>query len=291
METAIGVFSSRGAAEIALQELLESDVPPQEIVFLTRSGGGEGILQHLGTTFGGFAGFATGMAGGVGAAVLLMVPGIGQVVALGIGAAALLGLASVGAGSMLGKAVAEPSDDTNATPPAVDEKVSEDVNFFREVLAEGRSLVVVRTESREVAKAANEILNRLGVSIPEQPPTRLQITTRHNGDVTIVDMAGRITLGEGSRVLREMMREMADKGYKKIVLNLHGVGYIDSSGLGELVKAYTTVRGCGGHLKLVSVSPRVHDLLEMTRLHLVLEIEPDEAAAMRAFGGVEGGGD
>lgn len=282
METAIGVFSSRGAAEIALQELLESEVPPQEIVFLTRSGGGaEGILQHLGTTFGGFAGFATGMSAGVGAAVLLMVPGIGQVVALGIGAAALLGLASVGAGSVLGKATAE----ANAAPPAIDEKVSEDVNFFREVLAEGRSLVVVRTESRETAKVANEILNRLGVSIPEQPPTRLQITTRHEGDVTIVDMTGRITLGEGSTALREMMRAMSEKGYKKIVLNLQDVGYIDSSGLGELVKAYTTVRGCGGHLKLVSVSPRVHDLLEMTKLHLVLEIEPDEAAALKAFGG------
>jgi anti-sigma B factor antagonist len=288
VETAIGVFSSRGAAEIALQELLQGDVPPEEIVFLTRSGSGaEGILQHLGTTFGGFAGFATGMSAGVGAAVLLMVPGIGQVVALGIGAAALLGLASVGAGSVLGKAVDEPS----AAAPAVDDTVSEDVNFFREVLAEGRSLVVVRTKSRDVAKVANEILNRLGVSIPEQPPTRLQIQTRHEGDVTIVDMTGRITLGEGATALRELMRELAEKGYKKIVLNLHGVGYIDSSGLGELVKAYTTVRGCGGHLKLVAVSPRVHDLLEMTKLHLVLEIEPDEAAARKAFGGVEGGGD
>ena len=287
METAIGVFSSRGAAENALQELLERQVPPEEIVFLTRSGSGaEGILQHLGTTFGGFAGFATGMSAGVGAAVLLMVPGIGQVVALGVGAAALLGLASVGAGSVLGKPTGEVS-----AAPAVDDKVSEDVNFFREVLAEGRSLVVVRTQARETAKAANEILNRLGVSIPEQPPVRLQIQTRHVDDVVIVDMTGRITLGEGSRALRDMMREMADKGYKKIVLNLHNVGYIDSSGLGELVKAYTTVRGCGGHLKLVQVSPRVHDLLEITKLNLVLEIEPDEASAMKAFAGVEGGGD
>ena len=282
METAIGVFSSRGSAENALQELLERAVPPEEIVFLTRSGSGaEGILQHLGTTFGGFAGFATGMAGGLGAAVLLMVPGIGQVVGLGIGAAALLGLASVGAGSVLGKPVGEP----NAAAAAPDEKASEDVNFFREVLAEGRSLVVVRTESRQTATIANEILNRLGVSIPEQPPTRLQISTRHVGDVTVVDMTGRITLGEGSRALREMIREMAEKGYKKILLNLHGVGYMDSSGLGELVKAYTTVRGCGGHLKLVQVSPRVHDLLEITKLNLVLEIEADEAAALKGFRG------
>jgi anti-sigma B factor antagonist len=219
------------------------------------------------------------MSAGVGAAILMMVPGVGQVAALGIGAAALLGLAGMGAGSMLGKGAAEAA----AAPDPHAEKVSEDVNFFREVLAEGRSLVVVRTETTETAKVANEILNRLGVSIPEQAPVRLQITTRHVGDVTIVDMTGRITLGEGSKALREMMRAMADQGYQKILLNLQGVGYIDSSGLGELVKAYTTVRGHGGHLKLVQVNKRVHDLLEITKLHLVLEIEPDEATALKGF--------
>ena len=286
METVIGVFSSRGGAENALLELLESQVPPEEIVFLTRCGTeGESVLKRWGTTFGGVVGFATGMSAGVGAAILLMVPGVGQVAALGIGAAALLGLAGMGAGSMLGKGAAE-----TTTPDPHAQKVSEDVSFFREVLAEGRSLVVVRTETPETAKMANEILNRLGVSIPEQAPVRLQINTRQDGDVTIVDMTGRITLGEGSKALREMMREMADKGFKKILLNLHNVGYIDSSGLGELVKAYTTVRGHGGHLKLVQVSPRVHDLLEITKLHRVLEIEPDEATALKAFeaAGAEG---
>jgi anti-sigma B factor antagonist len=280
VETVIGVFSSRGSAENALLELLEGLVPPEEIVFLTRCGNeGESVIKRWGTTFGGVVGFATGMSAGVGAAILMMVPGVGQVAALGIGAAALLGLAGMGAGSMLGKGATEAA--TAPDPHA--EKTSEDVNFFREVLAEGRSLVVVRTESTDTAKVANEILNRLGVSIPEQAPVRLQITTRHVGDVTIVDMTGRITLGEGSKALREMMRAMADQGYQKILLNLQGVGYIDSSGLGELVKAYTTVRGHGGHLKLVQVNKRVHDLLEITKLHLVLEIEPDEATALKGF--------
>jgi len=280
VETVIGVFSSRGSAENALMELLERQVPPEEIVFLTRSAAdGENLVKRLGTTFGGVVGFATGMSAGIGAAVLLMVPGVGQVAALGIGAAALLGLAGMGAGSMLGKK----ADEAGAAPDPHAAKVSEDVNFFREVLAEGRSLVVVRTDSPETAKVANEILNRLGVSIPEQAPVRLQITTRQADDVTIVDMTGRITLGEGSKALREMMREMADKGFKKIVLNLRHVGYIDSSGLGELVKAYTTVRGHGGHLKLVQVNERVKDLLEITKLHLVLEIEPDEATALQSF--------
>ena len=132
--------------------------------------------------FGGVVGFATGMSAGVGAAILLMVPGIGQVAALGFGAAALLGLAGMGAGSMLGQERSGVSHRADAHA----EKASEDVTFFCEVLAEGRSLVVVRTETPKIANVANEILNRLGVSIPEQTPVRLRITTRHDGDVTVV---------------------------------------------------------------------------------------------------------
>src|SRR5215469_12219128 len=188
METAIGVFSSRGNAENALQELLDGDISPEEIVFLTRSGAnGETIIRELGSSF---VVFATGMTAGIGAAVLLFVPGIGQVAALGLGAAALLGLAGAGAESILVKPVAEPS----ASSAKGEEKCSEDAAFFREVLAEGRSLVVVRTKSYDVAKVANDILSRLGVGIHEQAPVRLQVNTRHIGDVTAIDMAGRITL-------------------------------------------------------------------------------------------------
>lgn len=92
-----------------------------------------------------------------------------------------------------------------------------------------------------------------------------------------------VTLGEGSDLLRERVRELTTQGQRKILLNLHSVGFIDSSGLGELVKAYTTARNQGGQLKLVDVRKRVHDLLHMTKLHLVLEIEPDEATAMQSF--------
>lgn len=277
METAIGVFSSRGNAENALQELLDRNIPPEEIVFLTRSGAhGETIVKELGSSF---VVFATGMTAGIGAAFLLFVPGIGQVAALGLGAAALLGLAGAGAESIAGKSVVAAS----APPAKAEEKCSEDAAFFREVLAEGRSLVVVRTKSHEVVTIANEILSRLGVGIHEQTPVRLQINTRQVGEVTAIDMAGRITLGEGSSQLREMVRDLVEHGKNKILLNLHQVRYIDSSGLGELVKAYTTVRGNGGHLKLAQVSSQVHDLLELTKLHLVLEIEPDEASALKSF--------
>ncbi len=280
MHTAIGVFSARESAEAAYKELAEHGVPPQEIVFLTRSEGESATTgKELGATVGGFMGFAGGMSAGVGAAVLLAVPAIGQVVALGFGAAALLGLAGVGAGSALGKAASSP----NALAATPDENCPEDAAFFREVLAADRSLVVVRTESDEIAAKANSTLNRLGISLGEHTPIKLQMTTRQVGDVAVIDVAGRIALGEDSAKLRQLVRELTTQGRRKILLNLRNVGYIDSSGLGELVNAYTAARNQGGQLKLVDVSKRVQDLLHMTKLHLVLEIEADEASAMQSF--------
>ena len=86
-------------------------------------------------------------------------------------------------------------------------------------------------------------------------------------------------------MLREMVRELVDKGNKKIVLNLGEVQYIDSSGIGELVKTHTTVRNQGGQLRLVSLNKRVNDLLQMTKLSAVFDIEVDEASAMRSMRG------
>ena len=280
MHTAIGVFSARDAAEAAFRELLEREVPQEEIVFLTRSEGeGATVAKELGATVGGFMGFAGGMSAGVGAAVLLAVPGIGQVVALGFGAAALLGLAGAGAGSALGKAASGKGE----VAPTPEEKCAEDVAFFREVLAEGRTLIVVRTGSDDVATRANDVLNRRGIAIQEHTPVKLQMSTREVSGISIIDVSGRIALGEGSVMLRECVSELAGKGRRRILLNLHNVGYIDSSGLGELMKAYTTIRNQGGQLKLVDVSKRVHDLLHTTKLDLVLEIEADEATAVQSF--------
>jgi anti-sigma B factor antagonist len=279
MHTAIGVFSARDAAEAAYKELVERKVPPEEIVFLTRSDTeGETVAKELGTTVGGFMGFAAGMSAGVGAAVLLAVPGIGQIAALGFGAAALLGLTGAGAGSALGKLASGSSERGQVPEPS-----AEDVAFFREVLAEGRSLVVVRTDSDEIAARANEVLNRLGISLQEHTPVKLQMSTRQVGDIVVIDMSGRIALGEGSSMLREQVRQLTDKGQHKILLNLRNVGYVDSSGLGELVKAHTTALTHGGQLKLVDVSKRVGDLLRTTKLNMVLQIEPDEATALQSF--------
>ena len=280
METTIGVFSSRERAEEAVQELLTQKVPKESIVFLTLSEAeAKKVGTGLGATVGGFMGAAGGMSAGVLAATLLVVPGIGQVFALGFGAAALLGLAGAGAGSVVGKAAAGES-----APPAVgDGKSSEDVAFFREVLKAGRSLIVVRTDSRETANTACGILDRLGLGIQGHTPTKMQTSTRQVEDISIVDVSGRITVGEGNVMLRETVLGLLDKGNKKLLLNLHNVGYIDSSGIGELVRSYTTVKNQGGQMKLVNLSKRVHDLLQLTRLHSVFEIEPDEASAIESF--------
>jgi anti-sigma B factor antagonist len=111
----------------------------------------------------------------------------------------------------------------------------------------------------------------------------VKLNTRQVGDVSVVDVAGRITLGEGSSALRDLMREMVGKGQKNILLNLGDVSYIDSSGIGELVSGFTTVANSGGKLKLLNLNKRVKDLLQITKLYTVFDVHEDEASAIRSF--------
>ena len=111
----------------------------------------------------------------------------------------------------------------------------------------------------------------------------MKSNTRQVDGVTIVDLSGRITLGEGSVLLRDMVRDLVTKGQRKILLNLGDVTYIDSSGIGELVSAFTTVRNQGGELKLLNLTKKVHDLLQITKLYTVFDVKDDEAAAVAAF--------
>lgn len=111
----------------------------------------------------------------------------------------------------------------------------------------------------------------------------IKLNTRQVGDVTVVDVAGRITLGEGSSAMRDSLRELVGKGQKKILLNLAEVSYIDSSGIGELVSGFTTVTNQGGQLKLLNLTKRVKDLLQITKLYTVFDVHDDEAAAIRSF--------
>jgi anti-sigma B factor antagonist len=111
----------------------------------------------------------------------------------------------------------------------------------------------------------------------------MKANSRQVEDVTVVDLSGRITLGEGSVVLREAVRDLLGKGRKAILLNLADVTYIDSSGIGELVSAFTSVSNQGGELKLLKLTKKVHDLLQITKLYTVFDIKDDEAAAVRSF--------
>jgi anti-sigma B factor antagonist len=111
----------------------------------------------------------------------------------------------------------------------------------------------------------------------------LKVSTRQVDGVSIVDCSGRITLGEGSVVLRDTVKDLLSKGQKKILLNLGDVNYIDSSGIGELVSAYTTVKNQGGELKLLKLTKKVHDLLQITKLYTVFDVKDDEAAAVKSF--------
>ena len=111
----------------------------------------------------------------------------------------------------------------------------------------------------------------------------VKLSTRQVGNVSVIDVAGRITLGEGSSALRETLRDMVAKNQTKILLNLADVTYIDSSGIGELVSGYTTVTNTGGSLKLLNLNKRVKDLLQITKLYTVFEVHEDEAAAIRSY--------
>ncbi len=108
-------------------------------------------------------------------------------------------------------------------------------------------------------------------------------TCRENGGVAIVDFSGRITLGEATGMVRAMVRELADGGQKKILLNLADVDYIDSAGIGELVSVFTTVRNAGGELKLLNLTKRVVDLLQITRLYTVFDVQTEEWTAIHSF--------
>ena len=111
----------------------------------------------------------------------------------------------------------------------------------------------------------------------------LYATIREVNAITIVDLSGRISLGEGSALLRKTVRDLLDHGQTKILLNLGDVNYIDSSGIGELVSGFTAVRGREGELKLLNLTKKVHDLLQITKLFTVFEVYSDEGTAVGSF--------
>ena len=111
----------------------------------------------------------------------------------------------------------------------------------------------------------------------------IQATHRDSGKVTVVDMSGKISLGDGSALLRTLVRQLLAEDRTLILLNLADVNYIDSSGIGELVSAFTTVKGRGGEMKLLNLTKKVHDLLQITKLFTVFEVFNEESKAIQSF--------
>jgi anti-sigma B factor antagonist len=111
----------------------------------------------------------------------------------------------------------------------------------------------------------------------------ITISERQAGDVTILDLDGKVTIGEGSVALRNAIRRLLGDGKNKILMNLGGVGYIDSSGIGELVSSFTAVNKEGGTLKLLNLTQKIQDLLAITKLLTVFDVYDDEASALSSF--------
>ena len=112
---------------------------------------------------------------------------------------------------------------------------------------------------------------------------KLQTSARQVEGVTVVDLSGRITLGEASVAVRDVINALMGKGNKRVLLNLSEVSYIDSSGIGVLVSGFSTVRSHGGELKLVNVNKRIRELLQITKLYNLFDIKDDEATAVASF--------
>ena len=111
----------------------------------------------------------------------------------------------------------------------------------------------------------------------------LDLKERQAGDVTILDLSGEVRIGEGSIALRDSIRNLADQGRKKVLLNLAGVKYIDSSGIGELIANYTTISRQGGQVKLLNLTDKIQDLLVITKLLTVFDAYDNEADALNSF--------
>ena len=111
----------------------------------------------------------------------------------------------------------------------------------------------------------------------------ITITERQAGDVTILDLDGKVTIGEGSVALRTAIRRLLEEGKKRILLNLAGVGYIDSSGIGELVSSFTAINKENGQLKLLNLTQKLQDLLTITKLLTVFDVYESEAEALNSF--------
>jgi anti-sigma B factor antagonist len=280
VEIAIGIFDSTERAEQAVKDLRQSQIPGQAIIFLTGSENeAMSFTKELGAYVGGVMGGAVQFTAGQLGAALAMVPGFGQVYAIGLGAAALLHYWGSKVGATAVKRSLEASRFTLTAP----ELSAIDAAYFVDVLKHGRSIVMVQTKFHDVAAEATAILDRLGIGKQAPSTSKGESSTRCVEGVTIVDLRGRIDFGDGSKRLRETLGELVNRNTKKVLLNMKEVDFVDSSGIGEMVRGHVQLAKIGGQLKLVNLSKHVNMLLQVTSLNKVFEIFDNEPSGIKSF--------
>jgi anti-sigma B factor antagonist len=280
LPTSIGIFASREQAEHAFQELLSQQIPRESISLLTPdSPEPRRIGRTVGAYLGGAIGTSTGLSLGL-AAATLAVPGIGPVLAIGLGAAALLGFGGLTAGKSVGSGLDALNQAEHASPSDLP-----DAAFFRDILGQDRSVIVVETADVVAHARASTLLDRLGLRAePAEDVAMGQLASRNVGDVLLISLSGRFIAGEATARLRELVDQVVELGTTKLLIDMSGVSYLDSSGIGELVRAYIRAGKAGGRLRLTRLNAKTLDLMRLTHLDKVIDIENDEAQALAAFG-------
>jgi anti-sigma B factor antagonist len=280
VEIAIGIFDSTERAEQAVKDLRQNQIPGQAIIFLTGSENeAMSFTKELGAYVGGVMGGAVQFTAGQIGSALALVPGFGQVYAIGLGAAALLHYLGSKVGATAVKRSLEASRFTLTKP----EKSAIDTAYFIDVLKHGRSIVIVQTKFHDVAAEATAILDRLGLGKQTRTASKGESSTRQLEGVTIVDLRGKIDFGDGSKRLREILSELVTHGTKNVLLNMKEVDFVDSSGIGEMVRGHVQLAKIGGQLKLVNLSKHVRMLLQVTSLNKIFETFDDELNGIRSF--------
>jgi anti-sigma B factor antagonist len=280
VEIAIGIFDSTERAEQAVKDLRRNQIPGQAIIFLTGSENeAMSFTKELGAYVGGVMGGAVQFTAGQIGSVLAMVPGFGQVYAIGLGAAALLHYL----GSKVGATAVKRSLDASRFTLTAPEQSAIDAAYFVDVLKHGRSIVIVQTKFHDVAAEATAILDRLGLGKQMPTASKAGSSARCVEGVTIVDLRGRIDFGDGSKRLRETLGELVNRNTKKVLLNMKEVDFVDSSGIGEMVRGHVQLAKIGGQLKLVNLSKHVSMLLQVTSLNKVFEVFDNEPNGIKSF--------
>jgi anti-sigma B factor antagonist len=266
MRTAIGVFADLNRAEEAIRKLLANHVPPERITFLTRS---EPEAHSVGKHLADVGSSAEASAASARFSVL-SIPGIGHVFVQGPGV------------HVLAETAASDASTASVRPPAVSSPAGaeDDAAFFRRVLLDGHSVVMVRSDSNAVATAACEVLDRLSLGIRGTAAGKSGVTVRQIPGAAVATFSGKLALDEGCRLLRETMRALLDAGQIRILLNLERLDFLDSAGLGELVRTHVAVRARGGQLTLIHPAPNVFQLLRVTKVDQVFDIAHDELSAL-----------